>query len=81
MGPCGPCGPVSPFGPWEPVSPFGPREPVAPFKFLKAKAKVGAAVVPPLVTVTDGVPTFASMLAEAVIVGVAPVAPVSPFTP
>ena len=49
--------------------------------FLNAKAKVGAAVVPPFVTVTDGVPTFASTDAETVMDGVVPGSPFSPWTP
>ena len=50
--------------------------PVVPFKFLKAKANVLAADVPPSDTVTEGVPVLESTVAEAlVIVAAAPVAP------
>ena len=75
----GPCGPVSPLSPLSPLSPFPP---VAPFKFLKAKVKVRADDVPPNVTVTEGVPILASIVAEAlVIVAALPVSPLSPFAP
>ena len=58
-----------------------PGSPFAPFRFVNAKAKVGASSVPPLVTLTVGVPVVLLTVADAVIVGVAPVAPVSPLGP
>jgi len=64
------------------VVPAGPVAPVLPFKFLNANENVLAFEVPPNVTVTEGVPTFASTVALAlVIVAAAPAAPVSPFSP
>ena len=88
LGPCAPVAPVaplapvSPFGPCAPVAPVAPRAPVAPFRFLNAKLNTFAVLLPVAVTVTEGVPTFASTVA----VGVpnpaaAPVAPVAPAAP
>ena len=46
---------------------------------MKAKAKVLADAVPPAVTVTEGVPIFASTVAVApVIVALTPAGPVAP---
>ena len=70
--------PSLPLVPLVPLLPFCPGWPL---RFLNANANDGAAVVPPLVTVTDGVPTFASTEAVADTLGVAPVLPVSPFGP
>jgi len=62
--------------PSAPSSPSLPSPPGAPFKFLKAKLKVRADSVPPRVTVTLGVPTFASTVAVApVIVAFVPSSP------
>ena len=69
------------MSPVSPLGPCGPVAPVAPLIFLNANAKDGAAVVPDLVTVTEGVPTFASTDAVALTFGVAPVSPVSPLGP
>ena len=62
----------------EPVSPLSP---LSPFMLLNARAKAGFSVVPVFVTVTAGVPVFASTDALICIFGVAPVAPVSPLSP
>lgn len=58
-----------------------PGSPFAPFRFLNAKVKLGLVFVPLLVTVTLGVPVELFTVADAVIVGVVPVAPVSPLGP
>ena len=58
-----------------------PGSPFAPFRFVNAKVKVGAASVPLLVTLTVGVPVVLLTVADAVIVGVAPVSPLGPCSP
>ena len=47
---------------------MSPLSPLAPLRFLNAKAKVLALSVPPAVTVTDGVPVFASTVAVAPVI-------------
>ena len=58
-----------------------PFSPCCPFTFLKARANLGADVVPLFVTVTDGVPTLLSTVADIVIFGVSPISPCLPFKP
>ena len=53
--------------------------PFAPLRFLKANAKVLALSVPPIVTVTEGVPVLASTVAVTpVIVALVPSEPAGP---
>ena len=58
-----------------------PGSPFAPFRFLNAKVKLGLVFVPLLVTVTLGVPVELFTVADAVIVGAAPVSPLGPCSP
>ena len=78
-----PVAPVSPLSPFAPCAPVSPLSPFAPLRFLKAKLNTFAVLPPEAVTVTEGVPTFASTVAVGVpkpaAVPVAPVSPLSPF--
>ena len=74
-----PAAPGSPFSPWIPCAPVSP---FSPLRFLKENANVLADVVPPAVTVTDGVPTLESTVAVTpVIVAFVPFVPLAPSLP
>ena len=51
-----------------PVAPVLPVSPLSPLRLVKAKSKVLACAVPPLVTVTAGIPTVFVTLAVAPVI-------------
>ena len=71
-----------PFVPFVPLVPGSPLSPLAPLRFLKAKLKTFAVSAPDAVTVTLGVPVFASTDAVGVPNPAAvPWLPCDPFEP